>query len=336
MSAWLGLLQLTLLAWCVFAAATSLLAAPFYPWLRARLWRLAPVLRARGLGAFAAAPALVASALTLACFLPSVVGPLAWFGDHCSVHSDHHAHFCWTHPPPNAGSVFGWLALSALGGVLVTILGAAAARFARHVRAARTLVGAARIDSRGCVVVATAQPFALTVGIFRPQAVVSSGLASRLPSSLLDAVIAHERGHVERRDNLLKLAAAIFATVHLRGVRAAIRDDLALACEQACDRHAAESVGDSLLVADAILAAERIMGGAPAPASAPAFSSSLGGPAIAARIEALLESDSSLPRERAPGSPKLVVGMIAAVLVALVAAVPLHDAIETLVSLLDH
>lgn len=334
MSAWLGLLQLTLLAWCVFAAATSLLAAPIYPWLRARLWRLAPVLRARGLGAFAAAPALVASALTLACFLPSLVGPLAWFGDHCSVHSDHHAHFCWTHPPPNAGSVFGWLVLSALGGLLATVLGAASVRFARHVRAARTLVGAAamEMDSRGCVVVETAQPFALTVGIFRPRAVVSSGLANRMPSSLLDAVLAHERGHVERRDNLLKLAAATFATLHLRGVRAAIRDDLALACEQACDRNAAESVGDALLVADAILAAERIMGGAPATATASAFSSSLGGPAITARIEALLETQTG----HEAGSHKLVVGTIAAALVALVAAVPLHDAIETLVSLLDH
>lgn len=53
-----------------------------------------------------------------------------------------------------------------------------------------------------------ARPFALTIGLFRPAVLLSTGLVKRLKRAELEAVLAHEMAHVARRDYLFTWVGA--------------------------------------------------------------------------------------------------------------------------------
>lgn len=314
----IAVVQLVLLAWSAFAVAIACASALLYPALRARLLALGPASRARAISYVAAAPFAAAATLMAACFLPSLATRLATGSDHCTHHDDVHAHFCWMHASGSASSAGLALLLGVLG-ALGALLVLEVLRLGRAHRRAQRL---ARL-AEGSL------PMALTVGLFRPRVIIGSTLAGILPAQLLAVVVAHERAHVERRDNLRKVVTRLFALLHAPRVRALLQEDLELACEEACDRRAASEAGDPLLVADAILAAERLC----APHDGmPVLASAFGEGQVVARVEALLRHDAGPTEDEQPLSRWfLPLGCIV-----LVAAIPLHDAIEDLVSLLGH
>jgi hypothetical protein len=311
-----GVVQLTFLAWCAFAAAFSVSLPFVYPIARPRLLALEPEARSRALTLLAAAPAAFATTLTAACHLPSLVMRAAGLTDHCAHHDEVHAHFCWVHP--SAGNTTGWglaagsaLALSLL--VLPECL-----RLARECRSAGRFADAAR-----------ELPIAFTIGALRPRAVIGTALAAALSPSLLSAVAAHEAAHVDRRDNLRKGFASITARLLPGRARTMILGDLDLACEEACDGRAAAATGDPLVVAEAILAAERLARGIWIPRTASSFHAS----PLEARVEALLRRSMSADRGSPPASRW---GWLLLACSSIVAAVPLHDALEDVVALLGH
>jgi len=322
----IGVLQLTLLAWCVFALGGAAAASLLFPVLRPHLRNLGPASRARALSWIAAAPFALATFLAAMCFVPSLAMRLLGLSDHCTHHDELHAHFCWVHPAPGAGSVAGWLLVAAALGALVSIVAFDLIRLGRAWL--RTLV-LVRLADRATNPFLPGLSIAFTVGLFRPRAIVGATLATALSAPLLAAVVAHERAHVARRDNLRKAAATLLARLHLPRTRALLLADLDLACEEACDREAALETGDPLIVADAILAAERLCDSCD---ELPILASAFGAPSVEARVEALVRRDAEPVDDERPVGRWL--GLFA--VIALLAAIPLHDALEDLVSLLGH
>ncbi len=96
-------------------------------------------------------------------------------------------------------------------------------------------------------------PVSYTVGFLQPRVVISSGLLDTLDPDEVEAVLAHEEGHVVGRDNLLTLVAQTLAQtfVVVPGVRFAHRR-LRWAQELAADSFACHRTGDRLVVASSL------------------------------------------------------------------------------------
>jgi Zn-dependent protease with chaperone function len=322
---WLALAQLTTLTWLGFAALMGALSALAYPRWRARAATRPAPARARLVGGWLAAPVLGATWLTALCFVPSALSLLGLGGDHCEHHDDAHTHFCFVHRAAGPGGVAGWV-LVGLSALTLTLwlarqgvgLVGATRRVGELTRLARasTLPGAP-------LEVEASPPFAATVGFFRPRTLLSTGLRRAVDVDVLKVVLAHERAHAARYDNLRKVLAVPLTFWHGRVTGRQLLDDLSLACEQACDEVAAAQTGDRLRVAEAIVAVGRVTQGPPFGAVA----SSFGEGHLALRVGALLEE----PTERRPGHSG-VVAFVVAGLVALACSDVLHDVVETFVS----
>jgi Zn-dependent protease with chaperone function len=322
-----GLIQLAVLALAAFAALLAGLVAVAYPRVGARVERLPAGARADVLAALAAAPMLGSVALRGLCFLPSLVGAV-WPGfDHCPHHHAGHPHFCVVHLPDGAGSVAGW-AIAA--GVVIAVIAALSPHVRRLARSRRILsqvVATADYDrSRGIWVAAVDQPIALTTGIRTPRVLASRGLLGALEPELLTAVLAHEEAHASRRDGLRRALAGLMSIAHAPQTRGRLLRDLDLAIEQACDDQAGHVVGDRLTVARALIAVRKL--GQTRPCAAALTTLSIGGSSLDARVEALLGE----PVAASPRAGRAL--LAAAVVVAALAADPLHHLAETALGLL--
>ncbi len=96
-------------------------------------------------------------------------------------------------------------------------------------------------------------PRSYTMGTLRPRVVISSGLLSGLDEQEVQAVFAHEEGHLIARDNLILLVARTFVATFalLPGVRPAVVR-LRRAQELAADDFARRRTGDPLVVASSL------------------------------------------------------------------------------------
>jgi Zn-dependent protease with chaperone function len=284
-SGWLAELALILLAWGVFAAATSAALSLGWPALAAALRRLEPTARARAALALALSPALVPWTLVALCLAPGVPPLIGWHADHCLAHTEH-AHLCLTHRNTalSAPLVALLAAAAAISLAALARLGAQLGRARRKRIALRhTSVGTL---SPGVTLVRCARPFSLAAGLLRPHVWVSTALADALPDDQLEAVIEHERGHVRARDALRRLVAGTCALPLWPRVRRALLAELALASEEACDEAAGARIGDRLRVAETILTVERLLGANP-PAEPTGFLA-FGGSTVPDRVRSLL------------------------------------------------
>ncbi|MDP6943589.1 MAG: M56 family metallopeptidase [Myxococcota bacterium] len=325
MSGIFGLLQLFVLSVAALALAVALVTATVYPWLRPRLTRMGPARRARLLTALCVAPLCIALLQTGLLFVPGVLGALWPELDHCLSHTvAGHVHLCFAHPPGSAGAWLGWLVVL---GVVVGFGHPLAKDLARTWRSAsliRQLVHTAQPVSGGLRIVQSPVPLAAATAV-GAEVLVSSALVETLSPTLLDAVVAHERAHVRRRDPWRRVAAMLFSAGHLPGVRRTLLEDLELACEQASDEEAAQAVGNRLHVAQALLAVTRMAGACTMPVGATAFGAS----SIEARVASLLAAP-------APEGRLLteVAWLTAAAALAIAVAAPGHHLAEHLIELL--
>jgi hypothetical protein len=91
-------------------------------------------------------------------------------------------------------------------------------------------------------------PVAWCAGLFFPRVYVSTGLIKKLSNLQLHAVLAHEYGHVVRRDNLRKLLLKWASAFWLPQKRDALRLYFASQMEQLADRDSAAITGQAGLV----------------------------------------------------------------------------------------
>ncbi len=157
-------------------------------------------------------------------------------------------------------------------------------------------------------------PIACALGFIRPDIYLSRGLIERLPATAVATIAAHERAHVWRNDNLWLLLIRLSCLFWIG--RNTLFDDIELAHDQACDRAAANVVGDTVIVAETLLQCRRLT-------AAPAFSASFLRGHIAARVESILnDQQESLASTRK-------VFLCSLLILAIAAAVPtLHNLLE--------
>lgn len=273
-----------------------------------------------------AAPALVTGACFLAVLSPSIAALFMPSLDHCLVHDDGHAHLCFVHLPQHAPHVAIWACAAVISTLALFAMVHATVRIAASYRAARGLVRSTEPGSDGVHVLESNVPLCATVGLFRPKILVSRCVLNGLSPAERDALIAHERRHVQRRDALTRVLAHTLALMYPSAIRMRMGMELALAAEQACDEAAARTVGDRLTVAEAIVRTERMMSTVPT-AQLGLLAVGMGNLAIERRVHALMH-----PR---PEQGRLTVWIVPIALLLLTlftAGDALHHAVESLLS----
>lgn len=279
----------------VIAVAISLCVEPI---VRAA-GRFEPASRARLLGFVALVPILVASAIAVMGFVPTLLFEFGIVPDLCLDRqaSDHLS--CPMHPRTvGIGSVALLLALAA-GLVAVSATAYAAVQLLGARRVLARLDALSEPEHTGVVrVVRSACPLALSTTWPRERIYVSRSVLEILDESELDGLVLHERAHLERRDTMRLLIARLAAHALLPRARRRLLQALELAVEQACDRVAACRVGP-VAVASALLKFSRAA--AMPGAARVAMVSAYDGADIAHRVRALVAADGGalpLPRLR--------------------------------------
>lgn len=283
--------------------AASLLMSLLLPLYAERLTAIEPAQRAWLLRAVALTPALLAALAWFELFvLPGEIVP-------------HHCHLgnCAPHNPelrPALSTVALLVLASFLPVALLTIKSIwSTLLLERQWRSLSTPHGAYRFLD-------FARPVACIVGLVRPTIYFSRGFIVQLSPAALQVVIAHEQAHAKRYDNLWTLLVRAASVSWLN--RRRLVDALELAQEQACDRRAAQRVGDAVVVAETLLQCQRL---AQTPQVACAF---LRGQ-LAARVQVLLAPDYATLAPLA----LLRFGSLAVLLMAGL-VIPLHYVIELL------
>ena len=225
------------------------------------LGKLPPATRANFLLAWALSPVVVGLIMLLLVFSPSLAHLLGFAADHCHEH-DHHSHLCLLHTLFFTGAMLEQLILVGAGIVVFGSILKTAQRLRQGHRALRTLLAlvkppTARVPYR---IIDSPRPFAITIGLVRPQVVISSRLVDSLRPAELTTVVSHEQAHQHRHDGLRLFAAEVLSALHWPTTRRLILNGLGLAIEQACDEVAAARSGDRLQVAEAIIKMARLVG----------------------------------------------------------------------------
>lgn len=229
------------LPWLVFAL-TWLALAPaavlVHAVVRGVLAGVEPAQRAALLLALSLLPLAVATLVAVLGFAPAIGGLMV--NGHCHPDTGCHPHVPSLHAPiVEAVWIGGLLALATCGA-----LWCVGQRLRRSLALAGTLLKfAPRADSEAFAVVETDAPFAYCIGLLRQRIVVSRGLLARLAPPELAAVLAHERAHAARFDNLRQWLAALSLWPLPHVLRRELLRDLASANDASCDGRASALTG---------------------------------------------------------------------------------------------
>jgi hypothetical protein len=260
-------------------------------------------------------PLLAGGIVTLSALLPGDPHLEQLLSCHCATSMPSWLHLCPLHP----GHSFQALpaAVLILGLLLPGRLRALAA-LAREPRG---------LGIQGAVFAELSAPTALLSGWLRPSLVIDRRLWAVLSETERAAVVAHEQGHLIRRDPLILMVMRVLVsfgptTPGLRAVRAWLTH-----AETQADAAAVREVGDPLLVADALIRCARLH------TSRPALVPSWTGGRLEHRITRLLSmaAPPSAPRSDVGLVDTLVLGGLA--LVGLALSPWLHHQVEHLMNL---
>jgi len=149
----------------------------------------------------------------------------------------------------------------------------------------------------------SAFPIVAVIGLVRPKLVIAQSVLDACTPDELDAVLAHEQGHLVRHDNLRRALMAIAPDV-LAWTRQArgIADDWHVATEQTADEYAARlGANGRTLLAEALIRVARIAQALPRVHDLPT-SALYRGENIEARVRGLLA-----PPKPIPPAPRFIV-----------------------------
>jgi hypothetical protein len=298
----LRVLTVALTAFTVAGLATSLIV----PRLAAHVGRARAAVRARRLATLRLLPARVAAVAGVAVAVAFLVFEPRQTGEYM-------------------GRVMPALALA--GGALVV---AGAWRWMQIARATRRLtaewlataepVALSGIDVPA-LAVASRFPIVAVVGLRRPKLVIARSVLASCTPDELRAILAHEQGHLDRRDNLRRLMMSTTPDV-LAWLPASARlfADWREAAEQAADDDAARAGEDGRLhLASALVKVARLASGGPARALMPA-SALYCGESLDSRVRRLLapaRTAATAPRRRSGRTLAGLAGLAAIVFLAL-------------------
>lgn len=167
-------------------------------------------------------------------------------------------------------------------------------------------------------------PLAFSLGIFRPSAVLSTGLVNSLSSQQLHIVCTHEGVHAQFRDGLYKWLLRFMCTFHYPNVKRIILKEHALSLELRADQQVARSTRCNIAVAETIVKVQRLM--SPIKSEAPLCQ--FLGSELEQRVHYLLAQapGSSLPRY------SLLLSIMFFLIFSVCGSVPIHNGIEALIT----
>ncbi|AWY00539.1 hypothetical protein A8139_11475 [Marinomonas primoryensis] len=196
-------------------------------------------------------------------------------------------------------------------------------------RRSRTLLE--RLDATSCSMLSpnvqlieTELPLAFSLGIFRPNAVLSTGLVNNLSSEQLHIVCTHEEVHAQYRDSFYKWILRFMCTFHYPSVKRGILQEHALSLELRVDQQVARSTQCNVAVAEAIVKVQRLM--SPIKNEGPLCQ--FLGTELELRVHYLLEqtTDSVLPKHT------LLLSIILVLIFSVCGSLPLHNTVEALIT----
>ena len=219
-----------------------------YPLVQRRVLTLTGRHRANLLLALQCLPAALAVCTVTLMYSP--LGAQLLVSPHC-----HEAMGCGAHAPTATLARHDhWLIAIAVMPVLLAAwrLVQAVTSHQRRRHQLTLLTGPKRFDD--CLIIDSADAIAFTFGLLRPRTYLSQGLVDGLDAPQLQAVIAHERAHCQRRDGLRRFAVHLLSVPGHRSSRMAT--DWHDALEHAADEIA--SVGGVSSMAQALICSHRL------------------------------------------------------------------------------
>lgn len=314
------LIVLALGATALVAFGVSALSAGALHLAAPRLAGMTAIARARLLLVLALLPAFLSVAVILAALAPS----FGWIHDHCvAAGAPHnHPHLCSAHHDASVPAV----SILVLGGTLLARLAWTVLRLGRSAvtshlaRAGLREVSTAHPTSEARVLPVD-EPHAFVIGIARPSLFVTRGLLSDRYRHSLEAVLAHERAHLRRRDALRRLVATLGLTFHLPGIARWLDARVATAQEMAADAEAASALESPARVAEALVQLAR------AARSTPRGALAFGAESVEARVQALLDPQ---PKTSGPSARTLLAAIAGIALAVACAAEAVHHGVEVL------
>jgi D-alanyl-D-alanine endopeptidase (penicillin-binding protein 7) len=184
------------------------------------------------------------------------------------------------------------------------------------------------------VVITSSFPVVAVAGLRRPRLVIAKSVLASCTPEELQAILAHEQGHLDRHDNLGRLMLAVAPDV-LAWLPASGRLFTAWcrATEEAADDDAARAGANGrLCLASALVKVARLASGPPAGSLMPA-SALYSGDSLDGRIRRLLEprADAGEPRRHAVGT---LVAVASVAIASALALQGLYGVIETAIRVL--
>lgn len=310
----MSLVALPAIALAFFLAGAWITAAVGYPLFNAAVAQRPGLARASLL--MASVPVLVGAALALSAFLPGDPHLDRLLGCHCATSMPGWLHLCPLHPTtapevllPTAAVLFLLVPgrIRALGVLFREPLGTGTG-------AEPTLVDLPR-------------PMALLAGWLRPSLLVDRRLWASLDAQQRQAVLAHERAHLARRDPLMLATLRLLTSVAPKAAAHRMMRQWLDRAELRADAAAASQV-DPLTIADALLACARL-----APASNVLQLGWTSG-SLETRVRALVDLRPGGSHTAGPDAGLVDLIVVAVALVAGLSRVPwLHHQVEHLLNL---
>ncbi len=229
------------LTWLIVFLLASLAGSALFRVFR-RVVGLTPARQRSGffLG-YALLPALVATAVMTTLYFPGIAN--LFLPAHC------HADDCAPHAPQFAvNAAYGAMTAAMAITLVLMLFYLPLSQLLRHSRKSAILhrltqPGRQANWQHGFRVVENDAVLAWCDGLIWPRVFVSRGLLDRLDADELKIVLAHERAHAERRDNLARVLIDWSTRLWPGRQRRALHDDFGIAAEHACD-HAAAGSGE--------------------------------------------------------------------------------------------
>lgn len=299
--------------WIIFGSTLLLtvgMLALCMPLLLRFLQRFSPAARREWLWYLAAAPWLSAVILVLVTLLPSFTHEQGWSIDHCHFHGDSHAHICWFHPAD-------FHLLSLWGGLAITLLAAAgiaafqtSTHYWRYYQTAQSLLEFSETTPAQYRQLDSDLPSAFTLGLWRPQRIISRALSRQLPKDALDIVLMHEQAHILRRDPLQLWLFHGLTHLWPRNARTQLRMAFVLAVEQQADAYVARFIADRALIASTLITVHRLTAHHMTPIQTLPVCA-FGANALELRVRHLLEDPptANVPRRRLLMAAFVVIGL---------------------------
>ncbi len=241
------------LGWCLaMTVVASLLSAALYPVFARGIRQLSAASRALARLVYASSAPLVALLTAVLVTQPTVARlliPAHCHGDQCGAHAPVYA--------PDSLMLLGAAFISsALLFLVLLMLLWALRRARRQFQLLRRLSGEGEADYR---TLASRDLIACCVGLWQPKVLLSQGLIDALKPGELAVVLAHERAHAQRLDNLRALLLRWLTLFWPTPLRRRINQHARADAEQACDLSAALAVNDQEKVGAVIAKLSRLL-----------------------------------------------------------------------------